>query len=94
MGKTINIDLFKENPQLFFSQLPKNAKKEYMNMLEYILYKYDVNYINYEKKNSILNDFAELRTGLPKNYKFNRDEANERWKYIYRYKYFNISCKR
>ena len=80
MKQTIDISLFKKNPKLFFSQLPKKAEEEFIDMLEYIMYKYNIKYIDKEKEkeNSLLNDFAPFRTGLPENYKFNRDEANER----------------
>ena len=78
MKQTINIDLFKKNPQLFLSQLPEKAEKEYIEMLQYIMYKYNVNVIKPEKENSLLKDFELYRTGLPENYKFNRDEANKR----------------
>ena len=80
MKQTIDIELFKKKPEFFFSQLPEKAEKEYIDMLEYIIYKYNVKYDIREniKKNSLLKDFASFITGLPENYKFNRNEANER----------------
>ena len=42
MKQIIDIELFKENPQLFFSQLPEKAEVEFQNLLEFILFKYNV----------------------------------------------------
>jgi len=42
MHKTIDIDVFKENPQLFFSKLDKEAEKEFAHLLEYIIFKYNI----------------------------------------------------
>ncbi len=42
MQQTIDINLLKENPQLFFSQLPKKAEEEISEFLYYIIYKYNL----------------------------------------------------
>ena len=42
MQHLIDINLFKENPQIFFKQLDKAAEKEFINLLEYFIYKYDI----------------------------------------------------
>ncbi len=92
MQYTIDLNLIKENPELFFSQLPKKAEDEIVDFLQFIVYKYNISIISENNINSfepenvqdsilnteVLNAFASFRTGLPANYKFNREEANER----------------
>ncbi|OQX73075.1 MAG: hypothetical protein B6D64_14370 [Bacteroidetes bacterium 4484_276] len=79
MQKTIDINLIKEDPKLFFSQLPEKAEVEITEFLRFIVFKYNINrVIPEDKKNDLLDAFASLRTGLPNNFKFNREEANER----------------
>jgi len=92
MQYTIDLNLIKENPELFFSQLPKKAEDEIVDFLQFIVFKYNISIIsenninNFEPENKqesivnndVLNAFASFRTGLPANYKFNREEANER----------------
>ena len=79
MKQIINIDLLKENPELFFSQLPEKAEKEINEFLRFVFFKYEINKKKEKKKKTdLLETFASLRKGLPKDYKFNRDEANER----------------
>ncbi len=91
MKYTIDLNLIKENPELFFSQLPKKAEDEIVDFLQFIVFKYDISIVaennidNLESQhmhestiNEALKAFASLRTGLPANYKFNREEANER----------------
>jgi len=82
MQQTFDIKTFKENPQLFFSYLPKNAEKEIVEFLHFIIFKYNINLdeslMDQKKDNSLLEYFSAMRTGLPKDYKFNREEANER----------------
>ena len=90
MEKPIDINLFKENPKLFFSQLPEKAKAEINEFLRFVIFKYDIKSQSNKKKevienkqendisNSLLDAFASLRTGLPDNYKFDREEIHER----------------
>lgn len=42
MQKTINIDLIKKNPNLFFSQLPAKAELEISEFIYFIIYKYNL----------------------------------------------------
>ena len=79
MQKNIDINLIKEDPNLFFSQLPEKAEVEIAEFLRFIVFKYNIDrIISEDKKNDLLDAFASLRTGLPNNFKFNREEANER----------------
>ena len=86
MQHTIDIDLIKENPQIFFKQLDKEAEKEFINLLEYFIFKYDIrlDYSKGEKKSVVnsKNDFLDFienhKIKLPEKFKFNREEANER----------------
>ena len=91
MQQTIDIELFKENPQLLFAQLPKQAEQEINKFMQFIVFKYNSNLVweiknekdstkvqNAKRKNKLLDAFEPLRTGLPEDYKFNREEANER----------------
>jgi putative lipoic acid-binding regulatory protein len=84
MQQRIDINLLKSNPQLFFSKLSEDAENEFVNLVQYIVFKYDIKLDDemIDEKNSatgnLLDVFSSLRTGLPKNYKFDREEANER----------------
>jgi len=92
MNYPFDVNLFKKNPELFFSQLPKKAEDEIVDFLQFIVFKYNISIIsennrnNFESENrqeiavntDVLNAFASFRTGLPANYKFSREEANER----------------
>jgi len=85
MQQTIDINLIKENPSFFFSQLDKNAEEEFMNLLEYFIFKYDIKFDNRKKENTLIkeeNDFLDFiennKILLPENFKFNREEAHER----------------
>lgn len=51
MEQILNIDLFKNNPQLFFSKLPPKAEKEITDFLQFVIFKYE-NYThdNVQKK--------------------------------------------
>ena len=85
MQQTIDINLIKESPLLFFSQLDKDAEKEFAYLLEYFVFKYDIKF-DYDKKENNLSkeengflDFIENnKITLPENFKFNREEANAR----------------
>ena len=85
MQQTIDINLIKESPLLFFSQLDKDAEKEFIYLLEYFIFKYDIKF-DYEKKedtslneeNVFLNFIENNKITLPENFKFNREEAHER----------------
>ncbi len=86
MQHLIDINLFKENPQIFFKQLDEDAEKEFISLLEYLIFKYDIqmDYSIEEKRSSMKsdNDFLNFigshKLKLPENFKFNREEANER----------------
>ncbi|MFN8256685.1 MAG: hypothetical protein U0W24_13390 [Bacteroidales bacterium] len=92
MQQIFDINLIKENPQLFFSNLPKNAEVEIVEFLRFIFYKYNISFdpesvkksVSHENKDekvvlkNLMEEFASLRNGLPIDYKFDRHEANER----------------
>lgn len=42
MNKKINIDIIKNCPEEFFSQLNAEARKEFDSLLNYMIYKYDI----------------------------------------------------
>ncbi len=42
--------MLKENPQLFFSKLDKDAEKEFTNLLEFIIFKYDIKITSVSEK--------------------------------------------
>jgi len=86
MQHLIDIKLFKENPQIFFKQLDNEAEKEFISLLEYFIYKYDI-HIDYsaeekqlplKSEDDFLNFIENHKLKLPKDFKFNREEANER----------------
>ena len=85
MQQTIDINLLKESPLLFFSQLDKDAEKEFINLFEYFIFKYDIKFDYEKKENTLLKeetvflDFIENnKITLPENFKFNREDAHER----------------
>ncbi len=84
MSKEIDIKFIKEKPELFFSQLPDKAQTEISEFLRYIIFKYDISLdfekfnIKTDKSENLLKAFKSTRTGLPIDFKFNREEANER----------------
>jgi len=89
MQQIINIDTFKENPQIFFNQLHRKLEKELDIFLQKLVIRYnvDIEYVATDSlgedqliknENKLMNAFDFLRTGLPTDYKFNREEANER----------------
>jgi hypothetical protein len=42
MHYTIDVNLFKKNPELFFRKLTQEEEKEFFNLLEYFINKYDI----------------------------------------------------
>lgn len=70
--QTIDINLLKENPQLFFSQLPEKAETEILEFLRFVIFKYQNIEQKDEENNDIISDI------LPKKVKeftpLNRDE--------------------
>ena len=50
MEQTIDITVFKKNPELFFEQLPKEAENEFENLLQYIVFKYNLSLHRKEAK--------------------------------------------
>jgi len=42
MLHSIDIKLFKENPQIFFMQLNEEEEKEFFSLVEYFIYKHDI----------------------------------------------------
>ena len=90
MQQTIDINLIKENPQLFFSQLNMEAENEFINLLEYFIFKYEIN-ISAKKdtnKDVEINDGFKVFNKIPrfilnpieiKDFKhFSREELHER----------------
>ena len=79
MKQTIDMELFKENPQLFFSQLPKKAEVEFQNLLEFMLFKYDVTdlYTKKEVKKRKFEFFEENPINVQKVNKYTREELHE-----------------
>lgn len=80
MEQTIDIKLLKENPQLFFSQLPEKAEKEFENLLEFILFKYDIKKVNQNETSNQnkFNLFKEKPIKVEKIVKYSREELHER----------------
>ncbi len=80
MEQTINIELFKENPQFFFSQLPEKAEKEFQSLLEFIFFKYEITnlYTKKEMKKRKFDFFKENPINVEKIKKHTREELHER----------------
>ncbi len=79
MQQTIDINLIKESPSLFFSQLNKDAEDEFVYLLEYFIYKYGIKIDNKKEEMKAGNTISDL---LPKKVKeftpLNRDEIYAR----------------
>jgi len=79
MQQTIDINLIKESPALFFSQLDKDAEKEFQNLLEFFIFKYKLEIIDDGFK--VLNKIPQfiLNPIEIKDFKhFSREELHER----------------
>lgn len=61
MQQKIDLNLLKENPKLFFSQLPEKAEEEISEFLYFIIYKYNLS-VELPNKNNIVGYNAK---GLP-----------------------------
>ncbi len=79
MLQTIDFNSFKENPQIFFKQLPKEAEVEFSEFLRIFLIKYDVSYpkVEYDKKLKFRN-FIENPISISKTIKYTRKDLHER----------------
>lgn len=79
MQHKINIDLIIENPQLFLSGLPEEAKLEFQQLLEFIIFKYDLSEKflekNIKKKYKI---FREKPIEVDRIVKYSREELHDR----------------
>ena len=75
MQQAIDINLIKEKPLLFFSQLDNDAEKEFTYLLEYFILKYD---IKIDKKKEEIKTGNTISDLLPKKVKvftpLNRNE--------------------
>lgn len=80
-----DIKLIKENPDLFFSQLDKEAEKEFANIFEYFVFKHNIKIddrktdtSSSKKEREFLRFIENNKIILPENFKFNREEAHDR----------------
>ena len=80
MKQTIDINLLKKNPQLFFSQLPEKAEKDIIEFLQFVIFKYQN--IEQEKDENKLKNNNTISEILPKKVKeftpLNREEIYAR----------------
>lgn len=77
MSKTININLLKENPKLFFSQLPEKAEEEISEFLYFIICKYNLSRELSDNKIRFKN-FIENPIQVKNYKKFTKEELHER----------------
>lgn len=68
MQQVIDIDLLKNNPQLFFSQLPEDAKDEVVEFIHFLIYKYELN-IEVPEQKQAFNDTEDCEQKEMKKYK-------------------------
>jgi len=83
MQQTIDINLIKENPKLFFSQFNEDAENEFIHLLQYFVFKYNIDFnikkeTHIKSKDSFIDFIENNKIKLPKDFKFNREEAHER----------------
>ena len=80
MKQTIDISLFKKNPQLFFSQLPEKAEDEITEFLRFVIFKYRIN-VEYNDKDIKINKFNLFKENpikVEKITKYTREKLHER----------------
>jgi hypothetical protein len=77
MKQTINLKLMKENPELFFSQLPEKAMMEIDDFLNFLIFKYKIN-IDFSEKKQRFKNFIERPVKVKSKIKFTREELHER----------------
>jgi hypothetical protein len=76
MQHAFDINLFKENPQIFFKQLNEEEEKESFSLLEYFIYKHD---IKLEMKGLKKHSIAEILPKTVNEFKpLNREEIYAR----------------
>ena len=78
MQQTIDIELFKETPQLFFSQLNKEAEREFTSVLEYFIYKYNINLNSKSEPKNKFSFFTKNPIEVEEIKRFTREELHER----------------
>ena len=76
MQQTIDINLLKENPKLFFSQLPEKAEEEISEFLYFIIFKYNLS-VALPNKNNIVGYNANGSTVTESNYIEDLDIINK-----------------
>jgi hypothetical protein len=77
MKQTINFKLIKENPELFFSQLPEKARIEIDDFLNFLIFKYKIN-IEFPEKKQRFKNIIENPVKVKSKVKFTREELHER----------------
>ena len=79
MLQKIDFELFKKNPQDFFSQLPQKAEKEIENLLKYIVFKYNIKNIKKISDNKEkFKLFKEHPIKVEKIINYTREELHQR----------------
>ncbi len=75
----IDMNLFKENPQIFFKQLDKEAESEFANWLSYFVFKYNLELSNLDSQSiSKFGLFEKEPINVSETIKYIREELNER----------------
>ncbi len=71
---------FKENPELFFSQLPQKAEEEFASLLEFLIFKYDLHRRNKNEdtKKKKFNLFSKKPILVKNIKKYTKEELHER----------------
>jgi len=77
MQHTINLNLMKENPELFFSKLPEKAEMEMLEFLNFLAFKYKISFDYCDNKPRFKN-FVETPIKVKNKIKYSREEIHER----------------
>ena len=77
MIKTIDINLIKEEPKLFFSQLSQKAEEEFYSLLNYFIFKYNIE-INIKNESKLKSkEKSEFLSFLKKGFSVSEKEIHD-----------------
>jgi len=79
--ESISIDQLKNNPDVFFSQLDNEAENEFQNLLDYFVFKHNLNGLRRQELSSKKQPFELFKNNpvvLEKLHTYTREELHEK----------------